>query len=204
VQPARQYSLVFTAATPVRGGATKVVLQIRQPNGKPLIAYRHGSGPHTGVHVIYVRRDLAVIVHHHPPVSPNGTIHDTVVFPAPGPYRVVVDAYPQQQTPQPNFQLFTTLRAPGRYTPQQLPPSSTTQTVAGFRFRLVGEPRLRAVTPAFLTFRVTGPTGAPAQFTPWYGALARSSSAAARSTTSTRTCARPARRAARARSAGQR
>ena len=60
----------------------------------------------------------------------------------------------------------------GAYTPQPLPPPASTQTVDGYRFTLHGAPHLRAIQAAFLSFTVTGPNGAPAHFTPWYGALA--------------------------------
>ena len=35
-----------------------------------------------------------------------------------------------------------------------------------------GEPRLHAISPAFLKITVTRPDGTPARFTPWFGALA--------------------------------
>ena len=169
MQPARQYTLQFKAQP---GSPTHVTLRIVQPDGKALTAYKHGAGPHTGVHVIYIRRDLSVLVHHHPAIAADGTIRDTVDFPAPGPYRVVVDAYPAQQSPQPNFQLFGAVTAPGAYTPKPLPPPTTTQVVDGYRITLAGHPKLQAISPAFLTVRVQTPAGKPAQFTPWYGALA--------------------------------
>src|SRR6185312_17493490 len=43
------------ATTVVPGHPTTVSFTIKQPNGKPLTAYRTGSGPHTGVHLIIVR-----------------------------------------------------------------------------------------------------------------------------------------------------
>jgi hypothetical protein len=45
-------------------------------------------------------------------------------------------------------------------------------TVAGYRITLHGNPKLRAIEPAFLTVTVTDPQGRPARFTPWFGALA--------------------------------
>jgi hypothetical protein len=172
VQPARQYSLRFTATTPAGNAPAEVVMRIIRPDGKPLTAYKHGAGPHTGVHVIYVRQDLSVIVHHHPPVSADGTIHDTVPLPAPGRYRVVVDAYPANSTPQPNFQLFGSVTKPGKYVAKKLPPFTPTQRSGGYRFTLVRRAPLKAITPALLTFRVTRPDGTPARFTAWFGALA--------------------------------
>lgn len=172
VQPAGQYQLVFKTIGPaVADKPTKISMEIVQPNGKPLTKFKRGSGPHTGVHLIMVRRDLADIVHRHPPIAADGHMSDTVVFPDGGPYRVVVDVYPQQTTPQPNFQLFTSLRVRGAYKPQPLPPFSPTQTVGGVTFTLHGKPNLHAIQASLLDFTVTA-NGKPANFTPWYGALA--------------------------------
>jgi hypothetical protein len=173
IQPAGQYRLQFKTSGPaVVGKPTHISLEIVQPNGRPLTQFKTGSGPHTGVHLIMVRRDLAVIVHRHPPVRPSGRLTDTVVFPAAGPYRVVVDVYPKNAGQQPNFQLFSLLRVRGKYSPQAIPAFKPSETVDGVHFTLHGRPRLAAIEPAFLDFTVTAPDGKPAQFTPWYGALA--------------------------------
>ena len=174
VGAARTYQLQgFTPAQPARAGKpTRVSFTILQPNGKPLTQFRRGAGPHTGVHLIIVRRDLAVIVHQHPPVGPDGRISETITFPAPGPYHVVIDVYPKTAGPVPNFQLFTTLSVAGAYVPRPLPVFRTTDIVDGYRFTLHGRPHMRAIVPAFLDFSVTTPSGAPARFTTWFGALA--------------------------------
>jgi len=148
-----------------------LTLKVVQPNGAPLTRFRRGAGPHTGVHVIIVRRDLADILHVHPPVAANGTFTADLSPLPPGPYRVVVDVYPVNPSPQPNFQLFWTLRVPGSYTPVTLPPLRSSETVDGYTFTLHGTPHLRAIQPAFLTFTVTH-DGRPSQFSPWIGALA--------------------------------
>ena len=41
-----------------------------------------------------------------------------------------------------------------------------------YRFALTGSRTLRAIQANFMTVRVTTPNGAPATFTPWFGALA--------------------------------
>jgi hypothetical protein len=147
------------------------VLQIVQPDGSPLTRFKAGGGPHTGVHVIFVRRDLGAFRHLHPDVHADGSFAvDSAGLP-PGPYRVVVDAYPASG-PQPNFQLFDTVRLAGAYTPKALPALQRAQVVDGYRFQLHGTPKLRAIEPGFLSFTVTGPNGKPARFTPWFGALA--------------------------------
>ncbi|MFL5911822.1 MAG: hypothetical protein ACJ768_14765 [Gaiellaceae bacterium] len=174
VHAAHTYELSrFTPAQPVTAGKpTRVSFTIVQPNGRPLTRYRHGAGPHNGVHLIIVRRDLAVIIHHHPPVGANGLISDTVTFPEPGPYRVVVDVYPQTSGPVPNFQIASKIEVAGTYHPRPLPAFRSSETVDGYRVTLRGTPHLRAVVPAFLDFSITAPSGAPAKFTNWFGALA--------------------------------
>jgi hypothetical protein len=150
----------------------RVSFAIRRPDGKLLTSFRRGPGPHTGVHLIIVRRDLATIVHRHPPIAADGTISDTITFTEPGPYRVVVDAYPNTNGPQRNFQLFGTLRVQGAYTPTPLPAYRSSVVVDGYRITMHGKPDLHAIQAGFLTITVTDPSGKPARFTPWYGALA--------------------------------
>jgi hypothetical protein len=173
VQPGREYTLSrFEPAGPVVAGKpTEVAFTILQPDGKPLTAYKHGAGPHNGIHLIIVRRDLATIIHEHPPVGPDGRLSYAVTFPLPGPYRVVIDAYPKTGL-LPNFQLFTTITVKGKYVPRPLPPFAATQTVGGYTFTLHGTPHLKAIDPALLDFTVTGPGGKPAAFSTWFGALA--------------------------------
>jgi hypothetical protein len=165
IPAARTYSLV------AKTHGELLSLKIMQPDGSPLTRFKQGAGPHTGVHVIVVRRDLEAILHVHPPVRSTGTFTADLSTLPPGPYRIVVDVYPVNPNPQPNFQLFSTLRIPGAYTPATLPPLETTDSVDGYTFTLHGTPHLRAIQPAFLTFTVTH-NGRPAQFTPWFGALA--------------------------------
>jgi hypothetical protein len=172
VQAAHAFRLVTVQAGHAQAGhPTRLTYRILQPDGTTLTAFRRGAGPHTGVHLIFVRRDLSEIVHRHPAIAADGTFTDTVVFPAPGPYRLVIDVYPAEG-PQPNFQLFSTITVPGTYTPEPLPPLQTTETADGYRFALLGRPHLRAIEAAFMHFTVTAPDGKPASFTPWFGALA--------------------------------
>ena len=79
VGAARTFALVGFKPTSsaVAGRPTKVSFVIRQPDGKPLIQFKRGPGPHTGVHLIFVRHDLATIVHRHPPISADGTISES-------------------------------------------------------------------------------------------------------------------------------
>src|SRR5439155_8096282 len=121
----------FQPAEPVKAkAATRVAFDIEQPSGKPLTAYKTGSGPHTGVHLIMVRDDLSRIIHTHPPIAANGKVAQPVAFPAPGPWKVLVDAYPKSAT-TPNFQLFDRVDVAGAYKPKKLPAFKATQTVGG-------------------------------------------------------------------------
>ncbi len=144
---------------------------IDTPSGKPLTDYAQGSGPHTGVHLLFVRSDLSAIIHHHPPIAADGTIDDTVTFKEPGRYRVVVDAYPGSG-PQKNFQLFKWIDVAPKAADKPVPAYQAEQTVDGYKIAIQGTPDLKAITAALMTITVTDPHGKPAQFTPWYGALA--------------------------------
>jgi len=175
VGKARTYTLAgFTPTKAVAAGnPTRVSFTIRKPDGSPLVKFKRGPGPHTGVHLILVRRDLGAIVHVHPPIGPGGVIAQTLTLPSPGPYRVVVDAYLAEAVGgQPNFQLFGSLRVAGTYRPQALPPFGGSIVVDGYRFTMHGRPSLHAIQAGFITVTVTAPDGSPARFTPWFGALA--------------------------------
>jgi hypothetical protein len=175
VGAARTYELTgFRPAAPVAPGKpTVVAFTITQPSGAPLTDYRRGPGPHTGVHLIIVKDDLSTIVHVHPPVAADGRVRQAVVLPSSGPYRVVIDAYPASTpTGQTNFQLFDKITVSGAYHPQPLPPPAQQVSTGGYQFTLHRHPPLHAIQPAFLTVTVRDPNGQPAEFTPWFGALA--------------------------------
>jgi hypothetical protein len=174
IQPAKVFQLSgFQPAAPVAAGKpTSLTFAIQQPDGTPLTAYKTGSGPHTGIHLIIVRDDLAYIIHHHPPVAPDGTLRDTVSFPAPGRYKVLVDAYPNVSGMAPNFQLSQSVTVSGRYNPRTLPPFNADQVLDGYRFQIQGRPSLKAIQAALVNVNVTDPQGHKVTFTPWFGALA--------------------------------
>ncbi len=177
VGAARTYRLTgFRPAAPVPPGKpTVVAFTITQPDGTPLVDFKRGPGPHTGVHLIIVKDDLSTIVHVHPPIGADGRIRQVVTLPSAGPYRVVVDAYPASTpTGQTNFQLFAKIAVSGAYRPRPLAAAASAQqvTVDGFLFELHPHAPLHAIQPAFLMITVRDPSGRPAEFTPWYGALA--------------------------------
>ncbi len=179
VQPAKSYRLGdFTPAGAVSAGKPVTIsFHIIQPSGKPLTEFAEGAqlGPHTGVHLILVREDLSKIIHRHPPIAADGTISETVVFPAPGPYRLLVDVYAKGgggPVPFNNFQMYRTIDVSGPYHPQPIGAVRTTVSADGYRFAIRHLPKLHVAQAAFLDVDVTDAAGHPARFTPWYGALA--------------------------------
>ena len=173
IGPARTYSLSgFRPLRVVRPGPARVTFTIRKPSGAALTDYRHGAGPHTGVHLIVIRDDLSVIIHRHPPIAADGRISETLDFPSPGPYRVLVDAYPDAKGAPRNFQLHTRVRVGGAYRPQPLPPFAARQQVAGYTITLKAPKRIQPLQASALTAKVTDPSGKPVVFHPWFGALA--------------------------------
>jgi hypothetical protein len=185
IAPARVTKVVgFEPAKSVPAGRpTTVSFTIQQPDGTTLTKFRRGPGPHTGVHLIYVRDDLSTIIHHHPPVAADGKITDSVTFPEPGPYRLVIDVYPATcpggTTPTVpgaparacNYQLPEKATVAGDYKPKPLPPTSQVQTDGGCTFKLSGASNLTAIQAQLVHVDVSC-DGKPATFQPYYGALA--------------------------------
>ncbi len=174
IAPARTFTLAGFQPTGqvVAGRPTSISFTVQQPSGKPLTQYRTGPGPHTGVHLIIVRDDLGYIIHQHPPVGPNGLFRQTVTFPAPGPYKVLVDIYPNIPGGQPNFQLSRTVNVAGAYHPRPLPAFKPDLVVDGYHIDMKGHPTLHAIQAQFIHVDVTDPQGRKVTFVPWFGALA--------------------------------
>ena len=174
IAAARVFTLAgFTPSQTISPGrATTMSFTVKLPSGKPLTTYKTGPGPHTGVHLIIVRNDLAYIIHDHPPITASGLLRQRVTFPAPGPYRVLVDLYPNLPGAQPNFQLFRSVTVTGHYRPQRLPAFHAEQVIDGYHFTMLGHPALHAIQAAFVHIDVNDPQGRPVAFTPWFGALA--------------------------------
>jgi hypothetical protein len=154
------------------GRSVPLTFTVEQPSGQPLTQYRTGVGPHTGVHLIIVRDDLAYIIHEHPPVGPNGQLRQNVTFPAPGPYHVLVDIYPSLPGSLANFQLIHNLHVAGPYHPKPLPAFNSHLVVDGYHFDMQGQPKLHAIQATFLHVNVTNSSGGKVTFVPWFGALA--------------------------------
>jgi hypothetical protein len=176
VAPAATYRLAnFQPGQPVRPGQpTTISFTIQQPSGKPLTDYRKCCQPHEGVDLIIVRSDDSHIQYDDSDISAGGHVSQPVVFPTPGRYRIVVDAYPAHTNPGApiNFQLFTWVTVKGAHHAQKLPPYSPVVVVDGYRFQILGNPQLKAIQATFLHIKVTDPSGHKAVFGTWRGALA--------------------------------
>jgi hypothetical protein len=174
VAPAKVFALAgFQPAGPISPGhPITISFTVTQPSGKPLTSYRTGAGPHTGVHLIIVRADLAYIIHEHPPVGRDGLLRQTVTFPAPGPYTLLVDVYPNIPGGQPNFQLSKPVEVVGAYHPQHLPAFRPDLVVFGYRVDMQPHPALHAIQAQFVNVAVTDRAGRKVHFVPWFGALA--------------------------------
>jgi hypothetical protein len=153
------------------GAAAAVSFVIRQPDGQPLTRFRGGAGPHTGVHLIFVRDDLGAIVHQHPPVGTGGRVSTKVTLPGAGRYRLVVDVYPASG-PQRNFQLFRDLRVAGTAPRRTVPAQTRVVESGGYRFAIRGLPKVKAIEATSLTIDVTDRRGRRPSFAPYFGALA--------------------------------
>jgi hypothetical protein len=148
-----------------------------------LTAFKQCCEPHAGVDLIIVRSDDSHVQYDDSDIAPDGRITQPVTFPAPGRYRIVVDAYPKQSGVNApfNVQLVHWLTVRGNYRPQPVPPYMASVAVDGYRFQIQGRPRLKAIQANFLTIKVLDPQGRPARFTPGEArSRTRSSSTSAR------------------------
>jgi hypothetical protein len=176
VAPARTFKLIdlapvgaVTAKRPV-----ELSFRIQLPSGKTLTRFKTGAGPHTGVHLIIVRDDLSEIVHRHPKVAADGTVRQSITFPAPGSYHVLVDVYPViPETPQlVNFQLTATTRVRGTEHRVPLPAYAPELEVGGYRVQIEKAPKITELEPSFMTIRIRDAAGRSPHLQPYYGALA--------------------------------
>ena len=200
-------SPAFSPTAPARAGKpTRVSFVIRQPDGQPLTRFRRGAGPHTGVHLIIVRetsRRSSTAIRRSRRTGRSATRSRSR-----SPARTASSSTPTRTCPgrSGTSSCSARSRSRGSTQPQTLPPFSATQTVDGYRFTLHGRPNLHAIqagVPEVHGHRPAGKAGA-------VHALVRRARARdllprrARSTTSTRTSARPAPADARASSAERR
>jgi hypothetical protein len=173
IAPARTFALSrFTPTRTAHPGTVRISFTVKQPSGAPLTSYRRGAGPHTGIHLIVVRRDLGLIIHRHPPIGADGRVVQAVDLPSAGPYRVLVDVYPAVKGGPRNFQLHADFRVAGVYHAKPLPAFAPVDSVDGYRIALRAPRRIHPIDPVTLAATITDPNGKRVTFHPWYGALA--------------------------------
>ena len=160
-----------------RGRASRptVSFVIRQPDGSRSRSSRRGPGPHTGVHLIFVRDDLAYIVHKHPPVGGRRRSARRSRSRRPGRYRLVVDVYPASADQQSTRTSSSSGRStsPGATSRSRCRRREHAGADDGYRFTLHGARRPEGDPGAARDRRRHRPAAAePPTFTPWFGALA--------------------------------
>ena len=110
---------------------------IRQPDGQPLTPFKRGPGPHTGVHLIFVRDDLG---DDHPPAPAGRGGRDDPRDASPSPRPAATGSSStstRRSGQQPNFQLFRPAPRRGhRPRPQPLPPPAQVVESGGYRFAI--------------------------------------------------------------------
>ena len=172
---AKSFALAdFQPTGPVKPGQpTNVSFHITTPDGKRMTKFKTGGGPHTGVHLIFVKDDLSQIIHLHPPIKPDGSVSEKVTFPSAGPWHTLVDVYPDLgSNTLRNFQLTDNVKVKGAYTAQALPALQTRQKIGGDTFSLSLPKKLKSLRPQFFDVKVTDANGRPAKFGSWFGATA--------------------------------
>ncbi|SCL20237.1 hypothetical protein GA0070616_1931 [Micromonospora nigra] len=149
------------------GRAGELRFQIRDAQRRP--ATRFAVVHDRPMHLIVVRRDLTGYQHLHPTMAADGTWSVPLTLPQPGVWRAYADftavADDGRQTAT---TLGVDLVVPGEYAPRPLPAAATGATVDGFTVDSTGTPQPGLTAP--LTFRVTGPGGAPAALERYLGA----------------------------------
>jgi hypothetical protein len=88
------------------------------------------------LHLIVARRDLSGFQHVHPELSPDGTWHTPLTFPAAGDHRVFADF--QRAGDTDSRTLGIDVPVAGAYTPAPLPPAVLTAAVGDYRVTLTG------------------------------------------------------------------
>ncbi len=115
---AHGYRLVLTGGTPAGPGEVRVAFRILGPDGAPVRTY--DVAHEKRMHLVLVRRDLAIFRHVHPELADDGTWSVTADLPAPGTYRAYADFTIDgvQRT------LGGDVQVPGAFAPRPLPAAS--------------------------------------------------------------------------------
>ena len=154
------------------GHPVTISFTVTQPNGQPLTRYKTGSGPHTGVHLIIVRDDLAYIIHQHPPVGPGWPAAPDRHLPGPRALQGARRSVPEPPGRTGQLPALPNLNVSGAYRPRALPSFKPDLVVDGYHFDMQGRPSIHAIQAQFIHVEVTDAHGHKPTFVPWFGALA--------------------------------
>ncbi|WP_040787926.1 hypothetical protein [Nocardia paucivorans] len=127
------YTLTLLEPTVSPGSRVPLRFRISDADGSPVTRYTPNH--EKDLHLIVVRRDMAVFRHLHPVLDEQGTWSVPVDLSRAGDYRVFADFVTADGQP---FTLGADLRVTGDYHPQPLPKAATTTTVDGYTVTLDG------------------------------------------------------------------
>ena len=150
-----------------------MTFDVKLPSGKTLTQYKTGPGPHTGVHLIIVRDDLAYIIHEHPPIPPSGIAAPVGDVPRPRALPRARRRLPRHPRRPAELPAVSQRHRDRRVSPDQAaavrgPPGRSTASTS----TCSPTPRIHAIQAAFLHVNVTDAHSKPVHFVPWFGALA--------------------------------
>ncbi|BFU47154.1 hypothetical protein [Krasilnikovia sp. MM14-A1004] len=120
------------------------------------------------LHLVVVRRDLAVYQHLHPTMGPDGTWAVDLNLPDPGSYRAIADFTAIVGGNQVPTSLGVDLAVPGDYRPVPLPPPTQSATTDRFTVSYEGTPHAGVAEPLLVS--VNSVDGKPAELEPYLGA----------------------------------
>ncbi|RZU51863.1 hypothetical protein EV385_3699 [Krasilnikovia cinnamomea] len=120
------------------------------------------------LHLVVVRRDLAVYQHLHPTMAPDGTWTVDLDLAEPGSYRAIADFTAIVGGSQVPATLGVDVTVPGNYRPAALPPPAQTATTDRFTVSYEGTPQPGVAEPLLVS--VTTFEGGPAALEPYLGA----------------------------------
>ena len=171
---ARTFQLAnFEPAGPVQPGKpTTISFVIRQPDGQPLTQFKRGAGPHTGVHLIFVRDDLG---DDHPQApAGRGRRHDPRDGHVPGAPAATGSSSTPTRPPASSRTSSCSRRSrvAGTATPEPLPPPAQVVESDGYRFAIAGQAEAEGDPGGVAHHRRHRPAGPARAFTPYFGALA--------------------------------
>lgn len=129
------YRLAVTDPTFVPGTPGELRFSVLGPDGAPVTAFATTPRDPSPLHVVVVRHDAAGFQRLDPTMDADGTWRTPLALPAPGVWRMFVDATPAAG---PALVLGADLFAAGPFTPFTFPPSRTAD-IGGFRLRLDGD-----------------------------------------------------------------